>query len=83
MGRSVRSVRIRYAQFVTSPEDSVAALSFVCPRCANEVLERLYGPCSSCRDELQAMQKIDARDVKVGPYESKMNVTPNFVATKE
>ena len=76
-------ILIGYGMRVASPENSVELLSFACPRCNSDVLERLYGPCTSCRDELQANQKIVARDVEVAPYEPKMNVTPNFVATKE
>jgi hypothetical protein len=58
--------------------------TFVCPRCAKEVEERLYGPCSSCRDELgSTMRRIDSAPVVAGAYEPKMNVTPNQVATKE
>jgi hypothetical protein len=57
---------------------------FTCPRCAREVEERLYGPCSSCRDELgTTMRRIDATPVVASEYVPKMNVTPNQVATKE
>ncbi len=72
-----------YGMHVAIPENSVELLGFSCPRCKNEVQERLYGPCASCRDELRASQMIAARDVEVAPYEPKMNVTPNYVATKE
>jgi hypothetical protein len=58
-------------------------LDFACPRCDTSVHERFYGPCTSCREELRLEQGIQARDVDVAPYEPKMNVTPNFVATKE
>ena len=27
---------------------------FTCPRCKQEVSERFYGPCTSCRNELRA-----------------------------
>lgn len=81
--RSVRPDDFDYARHVASLENSVELLSFVCPRCATAATERLYGPCISCREDLRANQKIVARDVEVAPYEPKMNVTPNFVATKE
>jgi hypothetical protein len=57
-------------------------LAFSCPRCANEVRERLYGPCEACRTQLRALGGV-ARDVEVAAYEPKMNVTPNAVALKE
>jgi hypothetical protein len=57
---------------------------FVCPRCASEVEERLYGPCSKCRDELgTTMRREEAMPIVALAYEPKMNVTPNQVATKE
>jgi hypothetical protein len=60
------------------------AETFTCPRCATEVEERLYGPCSKCRDDLgTTMRRRDAAPVVAGEYEPKMNVTPNQVATKE
>jgi hypothetical protein len=43
----------------------------------------LYGPCATCRGALGDQQRIEARDIEIAPYEPKMNVTPNFVATKE
>lgn len=58
-------------------------LAFTCPRCASDVHERLYGPCSTCRDLLRAQQAGDQRDVEVAAYEPKMNVTPNAVALKD
>ena len=58
-------------------------IAFDCPRCKGAVSERFYGPCASCRDELRSSQQSDARVVDAAPYEPKMNVTPNFVATKE
>jgi hypothetical protein len=55
----------------------------VCPRCGRDGDERFYGPCSSCRSELQATFARDGRVVDVAEYEPKMNVTPNAVATKD
>lgn len=75
--------RVDYGGAMTSTESIPELLPFVCPRCKVAVDERFYGPCTSCRTELRANQRIDARDVEVAPYEPKMNVTPNFVATKE
>jgi hypothetical protein len=55
-----------------------------CPRCNRVVDERLYGPCSSCREELGTkMHRLDTGPVEVAAYVPKMNVTPNQVATKE
>ncbi|WP_421119993.1 hypothetical protein ACE2AJ_01140 [Aquihabitans daechungensis] len=56
--------------------------AFTCPRCAADVTEAWYGPCTSCRAQLRAAQAGEARDVAVD-YEPKMNVTPNAVATKD
>ena len=58
--------------------------TFTCPRCAREVEERLYGPCSTCRDELGiTMRRMDQTPGAASEYVPKMNVTPNQVATKE
>jgi ribosomal protein L37AE/L43A len=56
---------------------------FDCPRCARTVVERLYGPCESCRAELRATVTGEARAVETEQYVPKMNVTPNAVATKD
>ncbi len=40
-----------------------------CPRCNQEVQERLYGPCSTCRFELRANQRnksMEEQAFKVG-----------------
>jgi hypothetical protein len=55
-------------------------LSFVCPRCGGQVAARFYGPCEGCRATLRAELAGEARDVHLGAYEPKMNVTPNAVA---
>ena len=57
-------------------------ISFTCPRCGSSAAERLYGPCSSCRDALRAKYVGAGRVVDVAEYEPKMNVTPNAVALK-
>lgn len=59
-----------------------ASLTFDCPRCGRSVEARFYGPCEECRTALRASGGI-AREVEVGTYEPKMNVTPNQVATKD
>ncbi len=56
---------------------------FECPRCHQSVNERFYGPCESCRTELRATMRLQARDVEVEAYVPKMNVVPNQVALKE
>jgi hypothetical protein len=56
---------------------------FTCPRCNNEVTQRFWGPCLSCREELVAAIRGEAQDVEAGRFEPAMNVTPNFVATKD
>ncbi len=58
-------------------------MEFACPRCAQTVETRFYGPCEGCRDELRAKFVRVARVVEVAEYEPKMNVTPNAVALKE
>lgn len=58
-------------------------LSFTCPRCHDDVAERFYGPCSSCRSSLAATLGGEARDVEVAEYEPKVNVTPNQIASKD
>ncbi len=62
---------------------SVELLSFTCPRCSIEVREEFYGPCTSCVFALRASQGNEGAAVAVADYEPKMNVTPNFIATKD
>jgi hypothetical protein len=64
-------------------DDAGETLEFDCPRCATRVVERFYGPCSSCRSALRAAHDGRARAVDVAAYEPKMNVTPNAVALKD
>ncbi len=59
---------------------------FVCPRCHLPVSERYYGPCATCRADLNEKFYRVPGDVEgPGPsrFEPKMNVVPNFVATKD
>ena len=64
-------------------DEAVATTSFTCPRCANEVAERFYGPCGSCRDELAAAVRGEARELETPAYVPKSNVVPNHVATRD
>ena len=66
----------------SAPSDLVP-MSVTCPRCGGAVVERFYGPCTSCRDELRARFVSEGRTVEVAEYEPKMNVTPNAVALKD
>ena len=58
-------------------------VEFVCPRCAQMVESRFYGPCDGCRGELRTKFVRVERVVEVAEYEPKMNVTPNAVALKD
>jgi hypothetical protein len=58
-------------------------VEFPCPRCAQTVEARFYGPCDNCRGELRAKFLRVERIVEVAEYEPKMNVTPNAVALKD
>jgi hypothetical protein len=60
-------------------------LSFDCPRCRGPVSERFYGPCQPCRAELHKSLYREPSTVKTVllPPEPKLNVVPNFVATKD
>ena len=55
----------------------------VCPRCANEVEVRFYGPCDACRTSLRDQYRSAGREIQLAEYEPKMNVTPNAIATKD
>jgi hypothetical protein len=61
----------------------IEPLSFVCPRCATDVVEQFYGPCGACRRDLRAKYLGEGREVEVAEYVPKMNVTPNAVALKD
>jgi hypothetical protein len=58
-------------------------LAFACPRCGDDVSERFYGPCASCRTQLVAAQRGTERTVEAERFEPKLHVVPNHVATKE
>ena len=57
--------------------------TFSCPRCDAEVTERFWGPCGSCREALVGSIRGEAHEVESDRFEPAMNVTPNFVATKD
>jgi hypothetical protein len=58
-------------------------LSFDCPRCGRAVVERLWGPCRACREDLVRLQWRDAETLEAARFEPTMHVTPNHVATKD
>jgi predicted RNA-binding Zn-ribbon protein involved in translation (DUF1610 family) len=64
-------------------EQADEVLDFACPRCGATFRDRFYGPCANCRNQLRATVGGQAREVTVGDYEPKMNVTPNAVALKD
>lgn len=64
------------------PDDDAALQPFDCPRCGTRVSERLWGPCSSCREDLRAMGG-PGREVAAPAYVPKVNVTPNAVALRD
>ncbi len=61
-------------------------LDFSCPRCAAEVSEEFYGPCSDCRATMRVIHGADVDSSAAAipaDFEPKMNVTPNAVALKD
>lgn len=60
-------------------------LEHACPRCGQPARQRFYGPCAACYEQLGATMRRQGSDEVVAPaaYEPKMNVTPNFIATKD
>lgn len=64
-------------------EPSAETQPFACPRCAKDVVEEYYGPCTPCRMELRATLGSEGTELEVAEYEPKMNVTPNAVALKD
>lgn len=75
--------RYRSASMSALGANLSADLDFTCPRCAQSVRERVYGPCARCREQLRAHVAGTAREIAVEEYTPKMNVTPNAVASKE
>lgn len=58
--------------------------TFTCPRCGQEVEQRLYGPCATCREELgERLRRVGETPAAPAAYVPKMNVVPNQIATKE
>ncbi len=66
---------------VTMPE--MDPIDFTCPRCGSDASADYYGPCSSCREQLQAAASGEKRSVEAPEYEPKVNVTANAVALKD
>ena len=62
---------------------TATVIDFSCPRCGNDVSERLYGPCDACREQLRATQGNEGHELETAAYDPKMNVTPNAVALKD
>ena len=58
-------------------------LAITCPRCAQAVEVRYYGPCPACRTELRRTMAVAARTVEREDFVPVMHVTPNAVALKE
>ena len=50
---------------------------------SQQVAARFYGPCDPCRDQLRATLGGEQRELEKVIYETKINVVPNHVATKE
>lgn len=65
------------------PDGLLGELHFTCPRCAREVSEAYYGPCTDCVVELKLLYPGEAREIEADDYVPKMNVTPNAVALKD
>ena len=58
-------------------------MPFTCPRCAQAVDARFYGPCAECRAQLRRTLGAEARAVERDAFEPSMHVTPNAVALKD
>lgn len=66
-----------------SGAELIEFVEFDCPRCgASAVRASFYGPCPACAVELRR-SGLERGVVEVGEYAPKMNVTPNFIATKD
>ena len=78
-------VHRRYRDPVPDPfVATTELLDVTCPRCRSAVSQMFYGPCASCITELRAtIGTAPLGEAAAVAYEPKMNVTPNFVATKD
>lgn len=87
MGQTLRETPTWHTAEVTMDFDAPGTADTTsvveCPRCGASVSQRFYGPCESCYSALRAQFPGVARDVAVGEYVPKMNVTPNAVAQKD
>ncbi len=69
---------------VTEHVDAEQLEAMRCPRCGAEAVQRFYGPCPSCRDELAAtMVQRGEKSATAGAFVPKANVVANHVATKD
>jgi hypothetical protein len=68
---------------VTDVASADVLKDFECPRCRKAASARFYGPCDTCRDDLRANLGNEQHELEQVVYETKMNVVPNHVATKE
>ena len=69
---------------VTDVSAAAAPLKeFECPRCAQPATARFYGPCDTCRQDLRASLGNEQHELEKVVFETKINVVPNHVATKE
>ena len=78
-------VHRRYRDPVPDPfVATTEPLDVICPRCRSAVSQMFYGPCEPCVVELRAtIGTAPLGEATAVAYEPKMNVTPNFVATKD
>ena len=79
MPRSAQTGRVRRWRYGSTVSE---LLEFCCPRCATPVNEEFYGPCRSCVAQLRSVGGVQVH-VEDVTYTPRMNVTPNFVATKD
>lgn len=69
-----------------TPTATSTTSTFDCPRCAVEVTERFWGPCTECRQDLaRSSGPLSQQDssFEATRFEPAMHVTPNHVATKD
>ena len=74
------------ATTTTSATTTFATTTFDCPRCATQVTERFWGPCTKCRQDLALSTGKAVRQdgtFEATRFEPAMHVTPNHVATKD
>ena len=62
---------------------AAATREFECPRCHQASTARFYGPCDTCRQDLRANLGNEQHELEKVVFETRINVVPNHVATKE